>query len=143
VNLYAESSAVLAWLLGDEEAERIRLTLSEASIIFASDLTLVECDRVLVRGVHVRQLSEAAAAERAARLAQAAGRWALLTLDREVLERARRPFPAEPNRTLDALHLASALLARRAVPDVALLSLGQRVRRCGERLGFPLEPPLP
>jgi hypothetical protein len=63
-----------------------------------------------------------------------------LRLDAEVLERARRFFPAEPLRTLDAPHMASALVVRRAVPELALLSLDQRVRRCGRQLGFPLEP---
>ncbi len=140
MNLYAESSAVLSWLLGDEDGERVRQTLSSAEIVFASDLTLVECDRVLVRAVHAGRLSEAGAADRAARLGLAAAHWALLRLDPEILERARRPFPAQPLRTLDALHVASALVARRAVPQLALLSLDQRVRRCGRQLGFALQP---
>ncbi len=140
MNLYAESSAVLAWLLGDEDGHRVRHELSGAETVFASDLTLVECDRVLVRAVHGGRLSEAEAGERAARLGQAAAHWALLRLDSEILERARRPFPAEPLRTLDALHLASALVARRAVPGLALLSLDQRVRRCGRQLGLALQP---
>jgi len=140
LNLYAESSAILSWLLGDEGAERVRAILAGAEMVFASDLTLVECDRVLVRAAHTGRLSEAAASERAAQLGHAAAHWLLLRLNGEVLERARRPFPAEPLRTLDALHLASALFAVRTVPNLALLSLDQRVRRCGRRLGFVLQP---
>jgi predicted nucleic acid-binding protein len=140
LNLYAESSAILSWLLGDENADRVREVLSNAEMVFASDLTLVECDRVLVRAVHTGRLSEAAAAERAALLGHAAAHWLLLRLDSEVLDRARRPFPAEPLRTLDALHIASALLALRTVANLALLSLDQRVRRSGQQLGFPLQP---
>jgi hypothetical protein len=41
--------------------------------------------------------------------------------DTEILERARRPFPGEPLGTLDALHLASALVALRSVLGFALL----------------------
>lgn len=140
MNLYAESSAILSWLLGDEGAESVREVLANAEMVFASDLTLVECDRVLVRAVHTGRLSEAAAADRTALLGHAAAHWLLLRLDSEVLDRARRPFPAEPLRTLDALHLASALLALRTVPNLALLSLDQRVRRCGQQLGFALLP---
>ncbi len=140
MNLYAESSAVLSWLLGDEDAAQVRKALAGAEIVIASELTLVECGRVLVRAVHTRRLAEADAGERAGLLAEAAAHWVLLKLEAEILERARRPFPAEPLRTLDALHLASALAARRAVPQLKLLSLDQRVRRCGRQLGFPLEP---
>jgi len=51
VNLYAESSAVLAWLLGEDAAPRVRELLSKAEFVLASDLTLLECDRVLIRAV--------------------------------------------------------------------------------------------
>jgi predicted nucleic acid-binding protein len=140
LNLYAESSAVLSWLLSNADADRVLRSLAGAQIIFASDLTLVECHRVLVRSVHTGQPSEADFAARAARLVQTSAPWAMLRIDSEILDRVRRPFPAEPIRTLDAIHLASALVARRAVPDLALLSLDQRVRRSGQQLGFALEP---
>jgi uncharacterized protein with PIN domain len=54
VNLYAESSAVLAWLLDEQTAPAVRHLLCEAEVIVASDLTLIECDRVLLRvAIHV------------------------------------------------------------------------------------------
>jgi hypothetical protein len=43
-------------------------------------------------------------------------------------------------RTLDALHLASALAARAAVPGLAMLSLDGRVRRSATELGFDVVP---
>ncbi len=48
MNLYAESSAVLAWLLDEPTAPGVRRLLGEAEVIVASDLTLIECDRVLL-----------------------------------------------------------------------------------------------
>ncbi len=45
-----------------------------------------------------------------------------------MIDRARRPFPVEPIRTLDALHLASALGAKETLDDLALLSLDHRIR---------------
>jgi uncharacterized protein with PIN domain len=141
LNLYAESSAVIAWLLGESTATTVGRLLGESDLIFASDLTLVECDRVLIRGVSAGVFREAEAADRRARLAAAAAHWYLMRLDEDTVERARRPFPHEPIRALDALHLASALDARSAVADVALLSLDQRVRSNGERLGFQVVPP--
>jgi hypothetical protein len=41
---------------------------------------------------------------------------------------------------LDAIHLASALVLRQALPDLALLSTDERVRANGAQLGFPLLP---
>jgi len=140
VILYSESSAVVSWLLGESTAEGVRRLMGDSELVVASELTLVECDRVLIRAASSEVLSEADAADRRARLAAAAVHWNLLKLDDEVLERARRPFPLEPIRTLDALHLASALVARAALPDLAILSLDERVRANGERLGFRVAP---
>jgi hypothetical protein len=58
----------------------------------------------------------------------------------DVLEAAKRPFPNEPVRTLDAIHLASALLARSAISGLALLSLDLRVRAAAAALGFKVLP---
>ena len=55
-------------------------------------------------------------------------------------ERARHPFPAEPVRTLDAIHLATAALALSLVPEMAVLSLDRRVRACAREMGFRLLP---
>ena len=57
----------------------------------------------------------------------------------EVLGRAAEPFPAEPVRTLDAVHLATALELRRAWPDLMVLSSDRRVRAGAAGLGFGLD----
>ena len=140
MNLYAESSSVLAWLLGEADADSVQSGLSGAELVIASDLTLVECDRVLHRSILTGDLSEADAAGRRAILSRATAHWILFQLEGEVIERARRPFPVEPIRSLDALHLSTALLVRSLVPDLCLLSLDQRVRDNGAALGFELLP---
>ena len=58
----------------------------------------------------------------------------------EVLDRARRPFPAEPIRSLDAIHLASAMLAAGSGTELAVLSLDPRVRASAVALGLPTVP---
>jgi len=140
VNVYAESSAVLAWLLGEETGHSVREVLRHAELVMASDLTVIECDRVLIRAVTIGEIDEAAAADRRAHLNAAAGHWHLWRVNSDVVERARRPFPTEPIRTLDAIHLASALAVRSAVPGVELLSLDDRIRRAGKELGFHVRP---
>jgi predicted nucleic acid-binding protein len=141
LTLYAESSAVVAWLLGEASQDTVRDALSNAELVLASDLTLVECDRVLIRATVVGRITEGQAADRRAVLNEAAYHWGILHMDEEVFERARRPFPIEPIRTLDALHLASALMARSAVPGLSLLSLDQRIRATARKLGFDVLPP--
>ena len=105
-----------------------------------SELALAECGRVLIRAVSMGALTDVAAAHLMARLEYASQHWYVLALGTEVWERVRRPFPVEPVRTLDALHLASALFASRADPDIVLLSLDRRVRENGRLLGLTVAP---
>ncbi len=141
MNVYGESSAILAWLLDEDSAAEVRRFLTGADIIVASDLTLIECDRVLLRAAALGELTEAEAADRRAHLATASAHWHLLRIAAEVVDRARQSFPGEPIRTLDAIHLASALVARGAVAELRLLSLDDRVRRAAARLGLEALPP--
>ena len=140
MSVYAESSALLAWLLDEDAAAEIRRLLAAADIIVASDLTLIECDRVLLRATALGELTEAEVADRKAHLIRAASHWHVLHIAPEIVDRARQPFPGEPIRTLDAIHLASALAARTAIVGLKLLSLDDRVRRAGKRVGFELLP---
>lgn len=114
--------------------------MSETEIVVASDLTLIECDRVLHRAAALGDLTEAEVADRRAHLATAAAHWHVLRLGPEVVDRARQPFPGDPLRTLDAIHLASVLVARSAVAGLKLLSLDERIRSVGTKLGLALLP---
>ena len=66
--------------------------------------------------------------------------WHILRISPEIVERARRPFAGEPIRTLDAIHLASALAARSMIAGLALVSLDDRIRKSAEPLGLSLRP---
>jgi len=136
VRLYAESSAILAWLLGEAEGEDVRRQLAGAEEVFTSVLTLVETDRVLIRAQVVEGLKEGDVVDRRRALARASRHWHLLQLHEEILDRARRSFPGEPIRTVDALHVASALAARAVVPELAILSLDSSIRGASTDLGF-------
>ena len=140
MNLYAESSAVLAWLLDEPAGASVRQTLANAEAVVASDLTLIECERVLHRAAALGELTEAEAADRRAHLARASTHWHILRMGPEVVDRARQPFPGDPIRTLDAIHLASVIVTRSAVAGIAILSLDVRIREAGKRLGLTLLP---
>ena len=138
--VYAESSAVLAWLFGESQARTIRSILKKATLVVASELTLIECDRVLIRSVALGEITERFALGRRSRLHASAAHWNLLRIAPEVVARARRPFPVEPVRTLDALHLASAVLVDSAADDFAVLTLDERIRTNAVELGLPVRP---
>ncbi len=140
MSLYAESSAVLAWLLDEDAAAAMLGLLAAEELIIASDLTLIECDRALHRAVALGELTEADAADRRAHLAAVSSHWTLLRIGPEVVERARQSFPGLPIRILDAIHLASLLVARSAVPGLTLLSMDTRVREAAAQLGIEVQP---
>ncbi len=140
MTLYAESSAVLAWLLDEPTAPAVRRLFGEAGVVVTSDLTLIECDRVLLRAVALGELTEADAADRRAHLIAVAAHWHVLRIAGEIVDRARQPFPGAPVRTLDAIHLASLLVARSAVAGLRLLSLDERVRQAAKGLGVAVLP---
>ncbi len=140
MTLYAESSAVLAWLLDEPAGAPVRQILADAEAVVASDLTLIECDRVLLRAAALGELTEAEAADRRAHLARASTHWHILRIGPEVVDRARQPFPGDPIRTLDAIDLASVIVTRSVVAGLAMLSLDSRIRDAGERLGLTLLP---
>lgn len=138
MNLYVESSAVAAWLLAQSRGALVRDLLERAENVFSSELILVECDRALLRAESAGILSSAKAASQRAALNLEAAYWTLLRIEGEVLERARRPFPREPVRSLDALHLATLLLVRSIFADAEVLSFDERIRENATALGFQL-----
>ena len=139
--VYAESSAVLSWLLGEPPGPAVRRTLEAAEFVVTSDLTLVECDRAFHRARGLGELSAERLAELSSELRRLAAGWVLLRLNDEIVERARDTFPEEPIRSLDALHLASVLNTATLIPETAILTHDERVRRCALALGLPLLPP--
>lgn len=140
MNLYAESSALLSWLLGEADATRVSHALGGAEGVAVSDLVILECERAFIRMLTLGMIDKAAHSDLQVRLHAALGHWSRWRISPEIIERARHPFPGEPIRTLDALHLAAALAVRSVVPGLELLSLDDRIRRAGEQLGFKLQP---
>ena len=57
----------------------------------------------------------------------------------EVLARVRKPFPMEPVRTLDAVHLATADSLGEPPPLVTMVTRDTRVRDNAQALGYAVE----
>jgi uncharacterized protein with PIN domain len=137
---YAESSAVICWILDEPRCEEILDLFSRADAVTCSALTLLECDRVLRRGTALGSLSAAQAAKARRALDAASSAWSTVDIGANVLSSARRDFPAEPVRSLDALHLGMLLMLRETVPDLALVTLDGRIAANASLLGFPVLP---
>ncbi|MGE0553879.1 MAG: type II toxin-antitoxin system VapC family toxin [Gemmatimonadales bacterium] len=139
--VYAESSAVLAWLLGEPTATAVRTALGGAERVVSSSLTAVECARALARGRASGRVTSRDELAALRLLDVATGNWDVHDLTERVLSRARLPFPVEPVRTSDALHLATAAIFLEAIGQLSLLSLDERVLANGSALG--MAPALP
>lgn len=140
MNLYAESSAVLTWMLNQAQASVVRDVLAAADDIITSELTLLEYDRALIRLASWDEVSDEQAEQAGTLFRTAVEHWTVIWLERPILRRARQPFPMEPIRSLDAIHLATALAAREDMPGLVLLSLDDRVRASATGLGFDVLP---
>jgi predicted nucleic acid-binding protein len=138
--LYAESSAVLSWLLGESRGVEALRYIQSAALIITSELTLVECSRNIYRDAHLGAFDDAHAKRLLMQVDGFSEMWGVVRITSDIIARARQPFPDEPIRSLDAIHVASALNVRATAPDLAILSLDDRIRRVGSSLAFPVLP---
>lgn len=138
--VYAESSAVLAWLLDEPRHKDVIGTLARADRVVTSALTGIECARALARAAASGRIDpgDAAAARRV--LDDAIASWNVMDLSDDIAARARTAFPREPVRTLDAVHLATGATFRDALGSLVMLSLDERVRDNAAALGMVLAP---
>jgi predicted nucleic acid-binding protein len=132
-----ESSALVAALLEGDLA--VVKNAPRGTQLVTSALTLAEAGRAIIRARVTGRLTaeEERAAVRALRTF--ARRCFTLDVDRAVLDRVRRPFPVEPIRTLDAVHLATAELLGESPPLVTIVTRDERVRKNAESQGYAVE----
>jgi hypothetical protein len=110
--------------------------IDEAETVATSALTLLEVERALIPAEKQRLLSAGECHKLRGILARAARSWMKTEVSEDVPAGAGRVFPVEPVRTLDTLHLATALLFVQAFPDLRMLTFGQRVNADCRALGI-------
>ena len=128
-----ESSALVSALLEHDPAV---LGAPAGTRHVTSALTLAEAGRAIIRARVTGRLTPAdeQAAVRALRTFER--RCFIVDVDRAALARVRRPFPIEPIRTLDAVHLATAELLGEAPQLVTIVTRDVRVRDNARALGY-------
>lgn len=134
---YIESSALVAALL-EHDAEALTAMRARARRI-TSALTLAETARAIVRARVAERLTPDA--ERAAirALRRFARRCYVVAVTDDILARVGRPFPAEPVRTLDALHIATVESLLEPPQLVSIVTRDHRVRENARALGYAVE----
>ena len=134
--IYIESSALLAWLLGETKGFKIASILNREAIIATSSLTLLETERNLIRAEKEGNLLAADRQKLKGLLAKSVAHWTRMEVTEEVQARVKEPFSTEPIRTLDAIHLATILEFVKIFPELTVLSLDQRILANLEPLGL-------
>jgi predicted nucleic acid-binding protein len=133
---YVETSAVLRWLFGEPDAEDVISKVNGSNRVVSSVLTVLETQRALVRAEAQGLLKAGDAARLRGQFTDSCAQWFLLSITETVSSRAGQSFPKEPLRTLDAIHLASALDLLQLQPDLKILSFDKRILANLKQLGI-------
>ena len=126
--LYLDTSAVLRAILEGGVSPDLEARSTRAPVLITSRLSLVEASRALHRLRQLGQISETKLADADRELSAVWARCELWELTPSVCERARQVAPAKSLRTLDALHLATFVMARERIEDLELVTADQRLR---------------
>lgn len=126
--LYLDTSAVLRAALESGTAPELEERISAAPLLITSRLSLVEASRALLRVRSMGSGPEVKLADVARDITQLWLRCHIWELSRSVCELAAHVAPAARLRTLDALHLATFLLARETIANIELLTADERLR---------------
>lgn len=123
---YIDSSVLISNIFSEAGAVS---NLETYGVLYSSRLLQTECLRALIRRLMQRKVSESQFSQMKNKVMRALSGIKLLQVDEPTLLLAETPFPVNLA-TLDAIHLASALRLKNALPDEELYFLTH-----DERLG--------
>lgn len=127
-----DSSVLLRVVLGEPGRVRIWPRITRA---VASELVRLECLRTIDRARIRLRLEDKDVAGRRAAVLEAIETLSLVPVGPRILERAAEPFPTMLG-SLDAIHLASALLVREESDDLSLATHDQELAVAARAVGF-------
>jgi predicted nucleic acid-binding protein len=132
VRVYVDSSIILRVVLGEPKPLREWSRITTAN---ASEIVRVECLRVLDRLRMLGAMDDRELARRRSTTLELLSGFELVRVNRAVLDRAADPFPTLI-RTLDAIHLASALLVQARDPAMRLATHDAELATAGRAVGL-------
>jgi predicted nucleic acid-binding protein len=134
---YLESSVVLAALLEHDIAAMQSLRADGRRV--TSSLTIAECARAIIRAGAAGRLTRDEQRAAARGLRGLERRCNVVAVNERVLARVGQPFPVEPIRTLDAVHLATVELLGEPPQFVTVVTRDGRIRENASALGYVVE----
>ena len=134
MRLYVDSSVLLRVALGERGALG---AWSRAAHLVSSELIRLECLRTIDRARVRLALADGEVAARRSGVLERLRGFEFVRLDARILERAAEPFPTSLG-SLDAIHLASALLARTVQPDLRFATHDAELGLAALAMGFPV-----
>ena len=138
---YLESSAIVALLVDTEPAHDVMHALAtQPQRMVTSVITVLECRRALLRAHAQQRLDKLTLDAAQYQLSRLLERCDLFEVDDAIVSLAGEPLGDEQLRTLDALHVATALIARKAFGPLGLVSLDARLRVAAAANGLTVLP---
>jgi len=134
---YIESSALVAALL-EHDAQALKSLRANTRSI-TSALTFAEAARAIVRARVGERLTPDAERAAVRALRRFEHRCYVVAVTDDVLARVKRPFPVEPVRTLDAVHIATAESLGEPPQLMVIVTRDTRVRENAKALGYLVE----
>jgi len=132
LNVYVDSSVLLRVVLGERARLRMWRRITEA---VSSEVIRLECLRTIDRARIRLGLPDEDVAARRAAVIDAIEAFNLVPVGKRVLERAADPFPTTLG-SLDAIHLASALLVRDQFAELSLATHDAELAVAARAVGF-------
>ena len=141
MSTYIDSSVLLRIILGEPEP---LATWSQLVDPISSELIRLECLRTIDRSRIRLRLRDDDVARWRADVLEAVNALTLVAVDRSVLDRAAEPFPTLLG-SLDAIHLASAVLVREQRADLTFATHDRALADAAVAVGFQVDgmPPHP
>ncbi|MGH7754457.1 MAG: PIN domain-containing protein [Gemmatimonadales bacterium] len=126
--LYVETSAALRAVVEAGTTPALEQRIAAATVLITSRLSLVEAARAMLRLRALGRVAEERLADAGRQLDALWARCDVWELSRGVCDLASEVAPAKLLRTLDALHLATYLLARRRFAGIELETTDERLK---------------
>ena len=125
--LYIETSAILSWLFGEPDSYEVIDSINKHETVVSSVLSIVETGRAFIRAETEGIINAGEHQRLKGLMLEHSISWVYLEINSSVRNRATQPFPVEPIRSLDAIHLSTAIEFIQIYPDLVVLSFDKRI----------------
>jgi predicted nucleic acid-binding protein len=127
--IYLETSALLTWLFDEPDAFQIIDAINDADLLVTSDLLRIETLRAVKRALHEKLITSEQLETLMLTFRDFIQSCFRMSMDESVVAGATMDFPVEPVRTLDAMHLSTALEYKKLYPELKMLTTDARLKQ--------------